>query len=207
MPRRPRHWEEGYSSLDLVMGLVLFSLVVLTLYQVFIPTLALSSNTTERLERQQDVRLAIDRLARELHETTLARVTIYNTGCTGAYEGCIGYVTARSSCAGDFRYTLDASGRPNGFPDWQATVYVWRDTGSNELRRQCDTTTTFPSSTWPPALTPFTVVAREIDQASFTLLATGVQISVREQAATASRASRRYQTEFLNRTVFVPQNR
>lgn len=189
------------------MGLVLFSLVILTLYQVFIPTLVLSSNTTERLERQQDVRLAIDRLARELHETTLARLTIYTTGCTGAYEGCIGYVTARTSCSGDFILTRDpVTGFPNGFPNWQATVYVWRDTGSNELRRRCDTTTTFPSSAWPPTLTSFTVVARQIDQASFMLLATGVQITVREQAATASRSSRRYQTEFLNRTVFVPQN-
>ncbi len=194
------------------MGLVLFSLVILTLYQVFIPTLVLSSNTTERLERQQDVRLAIDRLARELHETTLARLTIYTAGCTGAYEGCIGYVTARcdtsSSCLGAL--TSSCSGpyfqTPNGFPEWQATIYVWRDTGSNELRRRCDTTTTFPSSTWPPPLTSFTVVARQIDQAAFTLLATGVQISVRERAATASRSSRRYQTEFLNRTVFVPQN-
>ncbi len=182
------------------MGLVLFSLVIMTLYQVFIPTLALSSNTTERLERQQDVRLAIDRLARELHETTLARLTVYSAGCAGAYEGCIGYVTARRSCLGAFLLV-------SGFPDWQATVYVWRDTGSNELRRRCDTTTTFPSGTWPPTLAPFTVVARQIDQASFALLATGVQINVREQATTASRSSRRYQTEFLNRTVFVPQNR
>ncbi len=201
MPRRCNHWEQGYSSVDVVMGLVLFSLVILTVYQVFIPTLALSSNTTERLERQQDVRLAIDRLSRELHETTLARLIIYSAGCTGAYEGCIGYVTARTSCSGAFQLGAE------GFPNWQATVYVWRDTGSNELRRRCDATTTFLSSTWPPTLTPFTVVARQIDQAAFTLLATGVQISVRERAVTASRSSRRYQTEFLNQTVFVPQNR
>jgi hypothetical protein len=201
MARRRSRWEEGHSALDVVVGLVLFSLVVLTLYQVFIPTIALSSNTTERLERQQDVRLAVDRLARELHETTLARLTIYTTGCAGAYEGCIGYATARTTCVGAFQLT-------DGFPNWQAAIYVWRDAGSNELRRWCDPTTTIPSGAWPPgALTPYTVVARQIDQASFTLTATGLQMSVRERAATASRSSRRYQTEFLNRTVFVPQNR
>ncbi len=207
------HRERGYSSVDVIMGMVLFSLVILTLYQVFLPTLALSRNTGERLARQQDVRLTLDRLARELHETTMARVTIYD--CTGGGRNeCIGYVTARdATCGGTFRLV-------DGQPYWQATIYVWRDTASNELRRHCDTSSAFAVSSWPPPnLAPFTVIGTGVAEASgsnptFAFVrppgrpsdpAIAVAIALREQAVTVSRA--RYQTEFLNQTVFVPQNR
>ncbi|MDR7518763.1 MAG: hypothetical protein QN123_04225 [Armatimonadota bacterium] len=194
--------ESGRTSVDLVMGVVLFSLMVVSLYQVFIPTLVLSRNTTERLDRQQDVRLAIDRLARELQETTMTPPRLLTYACSGPYQGCIGYVTARVNCTGQFQMTAE------GYPNWQATVYVWRDTASNELRRRCDASTAFPVSAWPPAtLTPFTVVARDVAEARFTRLAAGVEVFLRERAPGALRSGRRYQTDFVNQTVFVPQNR
>ncbi len=199
-----RRSEAGATSVDLIMAVVLLSLVLIVVYQVFIPVFALSSNTDERLNRQQDVRLALDRLARDLHEGTAAtgRLRVYSpgTGCTGSYEGCIGFVTARDGCAGDFRVV-------GGAPNWQGTIYVWRDVAANELRRRCDTTTAFPIPAWPPALTPYTVIGREVVEVSFTLRPDGVQVSLRERAVTATRSSRRYQTEFRNQTVFVPQNR
>lgn len=197
-----RRWEQGYSSVDVIMGIVLLSLVILTVYRVFIPAFALSRNTDERLARQQDVRLAIDRLARELHETTLSqsRLVVYSAGCTGAYQGCIGYATARTGCTGSFQLI-------NGSPNWQAVIYVWRDTATNELRRRCDTAMTFPALSWPPSLTPHDVVATEVIQAGFALVSGGVEIRLRERAPISSRSSYRYQTEFVNQTVFVPQNR
>jgi hypothetical protein len=197
--------EHGYALVDAVTGFVLFALSVVSIYQVFIPTFALWRNSDERIVRQQDVRLVIDRLARDLHETTASsdRLQVYTAaeGCTGAYEGCIGFVTARdNTCAGVFQLA------PSGDPNWQATIYVWRDTASNELRRRCQEGTILPVGTWPPTLTPYTVIGRRVIQASFALESGGIAISVREQASTASRPTYRYQTSFFTRTIFVPQN-
>jgi len=207
-PNLDHRFERGRSSVDLIMGLVLFSLVVMSVYQVFIPTLVLSRNTTERLDKQQDVRLAIDRLARDLNETTMRDLVVYlpTDGCSGPYQGCIGFPTARdSSCSGVWP-RVDPS---TGYPDWQATIYVWRDTATNELRRRCDTTTTRPASAWSStiAVSPFTVVARDVVEVRFTRLGTGVELFLRERATIAAQSARRYQTEFVNQTVFVPQNR
>lgn len=200
--RRP---EQGYSIVDLMVAITLLSLIFIVVYQVFIPAFALSRNTEERLNRQQDVRLALDRLARDMHETSAAqgRLQVYTpgVGCTGSYEGCIGFATARVGCTGRFILI-------GGSPNWQATIYVWRDVAANELRWRCDTATTFPASAWPPpTLAPHTIIGREIVAASITSVANGVQINLRERAVTATTSSRRYQTEFHNQTVFVPLNR
>ena len=197
--------EHGYALVDAVTGLVLFALTILSVYQVFIPTFALWRNSDERIVRQQDVRLVIDRLARDLHETTTSfgRLKVYTAaaGCTGAYEGCIGFVTARdSTCAGTFQLA------PSGDPNWQATIYVWRDTASNELRRRCEPGTISPVGTWPPSLTPSAVIGRRVIQASFALQLGGIAISLREQASTASRPTYRYQTTFFTQTTLLPQN-
>ena len=201
------HWERGHTLVDVIAGVVLMALVIFSLYQVFIPTFALSRNSSERLVRQQDVRLALDRLARDVHETAANRITVYGTGngCIGSYQGCMALVTPRTNCSDGFQLTT-------GFPSWQATIYIWRDTASNELRRRCDTTTTFGAGTWPPTLTPYTVIGTSIVEAAFTLEPAGspsptsLAIVLREQAASAPQ-SRRYQTEFQNQTVFLPQNR
>src|SRR5207245_9530608 len=98
--------------------LVLFGLVVIAIYQVLLPAFALSRTANDRLAVQQDARMAIDRMTRPFHETTLApgRIRVYSAGagCAGGYEACIGLVTARSDgCAGPFHLL-------NGAPDWQA---------------------------------------------------------------------------------------
>jgi type II secretory pathway pseudopilin PulG len=201
---------EGYSLIDMTVGLVLLGIVLLSIYALYRPTFALSRNIGERLAAQQDVRLAIDRVARALHETTMAfgRIRVYSAkaGCTGAYEGCLGFVTARDAeCAGSFQLVGGAS-------NWQATIYVWRDTAANELRLHCDPSTTFPVTTWPPpTLAPYTVIGTRVVAASFTLeplgnpAPTSVAMAVEEQVPGPPRS--RLQTTFFNRTVFVPQNR
>lgn len=201
---------EGYSLIDMTVGLVLLGIVLLSIYALYRPTFALSRNIGQRLAAQQDVRLAIDRVARSMHETTLAygRMRVYSAaaGCTGAYEGCIGFVTARDGdCTGSFQLVA-------GAPNWQATVYVWRDTAANELRLHCEPGTTFPVTTWPPPdLWPYAVIGTRVVAASFTLeplgspTPTSVAMAVAEQIPGPPRST--LQTRFFNRTVFVPQNR
>ena len=208
----PQPAERGYAIVDVVMGLVLFALVIVCVYRVFIPAFTFSREAVARLSAQQDVRLALDRVARQLHETTLAfgRTRMYTaeTGCTDAYEGCIGFVTARSAeCGGPFQLA-------SGAPDWQATLYVWRDTASNELRMRCDATTAFPVTRWPPpALAPYRVVGVHVTTASFTLGPEGsalplwVAVALQEEIPAGPRRAPTSRAAFANRTVFVPENR
>jgi len=203
--------QRGYSAVDAVTGLVLFALSLVSVYQVMIPSFAMWRNSDERIARQQDVRLAMDRMSRDLRESTLAlnRLRAYNCAGPSANQNCsaIGFVTARdSNCDGNFQLTGSAD------PNWQAVIYVWFDPASLELRRRCDTSTTLPVTTWPPVLTPSTVIGRRIILMAFTLLPVGnpnptsVAIAIREQATTASRPTYRYQTNFYNQTVFLPRN-
>jgi hypothetical protein len=200
--------DQGYSLIDVTIGLVLLGIVLLSIYALFRPTFAFSRTIGERLAAQQDVRLAIGRIARDLYETTVERMRIYSpeAGCTGAYEGCLAFVTARDAeCRGSFQLVA-------GAPNWQATLYVWRDTASNELRARCDSSTTFPVTTWPPAtLEPYRVIGTRVVAASFALeppgspAPTSVEIRLEEQIP-GPRGSR-VQTTFFTQTVFLPQNR
>jgi type II secretory pathway pseudopilin PulG len=201
--------EGGFSLIDVTVGLVLLGIVLLSIYALYRPTFAFSRIVGERLAAQQDIRLAIDRMSRDLHETTMVpgRLRVYSTeaGCTGDYEGCIGFVTARDSgCTGSFQLI-------GGSPNWQATLYVWRDTTANELRLHCETGTTFPVATWPPpSLEPYTVIGTRVVAASFTLEPPGkpeptsVAMAVEEQVPGPSRSS--LPKRLSDRTVFVPQN-
>jgi hypothetical protein len=200
---------KGYLLVDVIVGLALFSFVLLAIYHLYGPTFTLSRDINDRLAAQQDVRLALDRVARALHETTTApgRLKVYTAeaGCTGAYEGCLGFVTARDAkCAGTFQLI-------DGAPNWQATMYLWRDVASNELRLRCEPGTTFPAVTWPPrALEPFAVVGTHIVGASVALQPAGtprptsISIGIREQSRTSLHRS---PTTFYNETFFLPQNR
>ena len=206
---RRRSAADGYSLVELTVGLVIMGIVFLSIYALYRPTLVLSGNIGERLAAQQDVRLALDRLARPLHEATMAfgRIKVYppEAGCDGAYQACIGFVTARDAgCTGPFQ-------RVAGAPNWQATIYVWRDTSSNELRLRCDPRMTFPVATWPPpALEPYTVIGTRMVAASFALepagspAPTSVSVAVEEQVAGSTRSTT--PSTLVNRTVFVPQN-
>jgi len=201
-------YEAGYLLVDVIVGLGLFGFVLLSIYHVYGPTFALYQHINERLAAQQDVRLALDRLARALHETSTAygRLRVYSpeAGCTEAYEGCIGFVTAReTNCSGNFQMI-------DGRADWQATLYLWRDTSANELRLWCDTTTTFPVTRWPPRmLEAFNVIGRHVVAASVTLQPAdsprpvAVAISLQEQAP----GSLRGPVNLFNETIFLPQNR
>jgi len=206
---RRRSGEAGYLLVDLIMGLALFGFVLLSIYHVYGPTFALYQGINSRLSAQQDVRLALDRVARALHETSTAygRLRVYpaEAGCAGPYEGCIGFVTARdSNCAGTFQLM-------NGRPNWQSTLYLWRDVASSELRLRCDPGTTFPAVTWPPpAVEPYVVVGTHVAAATITAQPevtphpTSIAIVLQEQVPASSR---RAPTNFFNETIFLPQNR
>ena len=201
--------DRGYLLVDMIVGLALFGFVLLSIYHLYAPTFVLAQHIDEQLVAQQDVRLTLDRVARAMHETTTAfgRMRAYTaeSGCVDTYEGCIGFVTARDArCTGAFQLN-------GGAPDWQATMYLWRDTASNELRLRCDATTTFPSVTWPPpTLVPYVVVGRHIVAASITFRPadspnpTALSVALQEQISTSSA---RYQKGFFSRTIFLPQNR
>ena len=147
--------------------------------------------------------------SRPLHEATMAfgRIQVYSpeAGCVGAYQACIGFVTARDAgCTGPFQ-------RVAGAPNWQATIYVWRDTSSNEMRLRCDPSTTFPATTWPPpTLESSTVIGTRMVAVSFAFepagspAPTSVAVAVEEQVAGPSRST--LPATLVNRTVFVPQN-
>lgn len=198
----------GYLLVDVIVGLGLLGFVLLAIYHLYGSTFILSRDINNRLATQQDVRLALDRVADALRETTavFGRLSVYSAeaGCAGAYEGCLGFVTARApNCAGTFQLI-------DGAPNWQATLYLWRDTASNELRLRCDPGATFPVVTWPPpALEPYTVVGTRVVAASVTLQPAdslhpaSIAIALQEQAATSS--PRRPAT-FFNQTIFLPQN-
>lgn len=202
---------QGYGIVDVVVGLALLSLIVVSIYRLYLPTFALSQRLHDGLRAQQDVRLAVDRVARALHETTTAagRLRLYpaQSGCRGAYEACVAFVTARDGgCTGTFRLV-------GGAPDWQATIYLWRDTASSELRTHCDAASAFPAPDWPPAaLNRYTVVATNVVGASFTLRTsedgapTAIGVALEEQPRAAGRPSGA-QRAWVNQTVFFPQNR
>lgn len=198
--------EAGFLLVDLIVGLSLFGVVLLAIYQLYSSTFSVSRDINNRLATQQDVRLTLDRVARPLRETTLGRLRAYpaDAGCSGAYEGCLGFVTARdTNCTGDFQLI-------DGAPNWQATMYLWRDTASNELRLRCDPGTTFPAVAWPPPrLEPYAVVGTHVVAASVTLQPAGtlhlasIAIAIREQVP-ASRS--RPQLTFSAETTFLSQN-
>jgi len=225
--------QRGYSVADAVTGLVLLALTIVSLYQVMIPSFALWRNSDERIARQRDVRLAIDRMARALHESSSAfgLLRAYNCNPFGSNQNClaIGFVTARTSnCTGPFQ-----APPPAGVPIWQAVIYMVTapdptDPTQIQLRQYCDSSAVPPvgpavslpdlSSIPCPSLTPpttCTVIGRRLSQVSFTLCSpcmgtggnrTAVAISLEEQAATASRPTYRYQTSFYNQTIFLPMN-
>ena len=214
--------DRGYSAADAVTGLVLLALTIVSLYQVMIPSFALWRNSDERIARQQDVRLAIDRIARGLHEATLefGRMRVYNCTGAGANENCsaIGFVTARdNNCAGQFQYVPGT-----GMPEWRAVVYVWRDAATMELRWHCDINDLdeMPDAALPSDLDqrPLAVIGSRLSLVSFTLCnpcaptpvgsvnPIAVAVAFQEQAATASRPTYRYQTNFYNQTIFLPMN-
>jgi len=199
----------GYFLVDVIVALGLFSFILLSIYQVYGPTFALYQGINSRLSAEQDVRLALDRVARALHETTTApgrlRVYTVEAGCTGAYDGCLGFVTARDAgCTGTFQLI-------DGAPNWQATLYLWRNTASNELRLRCDPGTTFPAVKWPPPrLEPSVVVGTHVVAANITAHPEGaprpasIAIALQEQV---SAPSRRAPTTLFNETIFLAQNR
>lgn len=162
-------------------------------YQVFVPVLLFARSSNDRLAVQQDVRLAMDRMARDLRESQMAvsRLRVY--GGTA-----IGLVTTRPGCSGPFQ--VDAG---SGTPDWQAVIYIVRDAPSGELRRYCDTTSTFTAAA-PVVAGAYNLMARNVQAITFTKNeAPEVQgsVTIELHERTPRGESNRY-----IRTEFVPLN-
>lgn len=195
-PVWPGRGSRGYALADLVVGMAVFALVLAGVYQVFIPVLRFAASVNERLAVQQDVRLAVDRMARDLRESAMS------TGRLEVYPGgaAIGLVTARASCSGDF--SVDPS---TGEPRWQAVIYLFLDQASGEVRRYCDPTTTFTAAS-PVTAGPFEVLARNVQVLAFAITrdpATGNEIGV---TVTLHERTPRGDADRYIRTEFVPRN-
>jgi hypothetical protein len=163
------------------------------IYQVFVPVLLFARSSNDRLGVQQDVRLAMDRMARDLRESQMAvsRLRVY--GGTA-----IGLVTARPGCSGPFQ--VDAG---SGKPDWRAVIYIVRHAASGELRRYCDTTSTFTAAA-PVVAGAYNLMARNVQAITFTKNeAPEVQGSV--TIALHERTPRGESNRYI-RTEFVPLN-
>ncbi len=170
-----------------MVSLAVFALVLVGVYQVFIPVLKFANSTTERLSVQQDVRLAVDRIARDFRESDFSRLHVY-PGNTA-----VALVTTRSSCSGAF--TLDAA---TGQEQWQAMIYIVLDPTSGEIRRYCDPTTTFYLPA--PVITgPSTLLARNVLSVAFSPNTDSVTIDLQERTPRGG-------AERFIRTEFVPQN-
>ncbi len=183
----------GFAAVDVIVALAVSTLVMVGIYQVFVPVLLFARSSNDRLAVQQDVRLAMDRMARDLRESQMAvsRLRVY--GVTA-----IGLVTARPGCSGPFQ--VDAG---SGTPDWQAVIYIVRDAPSGELRRYCDTTSTFTAAA-PVVAGAYNLMARNVQAVTFTKneppgVPGSVTIELHER--TPRGESNRY-----IRTEFVPLN-
>lgn len=182
----------GYALVDLVVGMAVFALVTAGVYQVFIPVLKFAHSTNDRLSVQQDVRLAMDRMSRDMRESTILRVRVYSGGTA------IGLATARAGCTGS--YTVDGV---TGAPLWQAMTYLVLDGASDEVRRYCDTSSTFPAPA-PVTAGSYEVLARNVQALTFAVLPSpqdpvSVVINLHERTPRGD-ADRYIRTEFL------PQN-
>jgi type II secretory pathway pseudopilin PulG len=177
--------------IDLVAAMAIFAVVTAGIYQVFIPFLKMARSTSERLAVQQDARLAMDRMARDLRETTaaLGRFQVYGGGTA------VGLVSARPSCTGAF--TVDAT---SGRPLWQAMIYIVRDAPSEEVRAYCDAASTFAAAA-PVTTGPHRVLAANVQALTFTQSGTGDSVTIELHERTPRGDADRH-----IRTEFVPQN-
>ncbi|MGH2454501.1 MAG: PilW family protein [bacterium] len=176
--------------IDLMASMAIFALVTAGIYQVFIPFLKMARSTNERLAVQQDTRLAMDRMARDLRESIVARLRVYGGGTA------IGFASPRPGCTGAF--TVDA---PSGKPFWQATVYIVRDAPSGEVRAYCDATPPLFPAAAPVTTGPYRVLADNVQLLSFVQSPSFDSISIELHERTPRGDADRY-----IRTEFVPQN-
>lgn len=128
----------GATLLEVVMALAILSIVLGSIYGVFVLAVKRAEHAQARAKIQQETRVAIDRIARELRETSRdpAAVQFYNTACTGC---AIGFRTARDA-AGNFVVEMNNMLPTYGQPQWQGVVYLYRDGAM--LKRHADYSTT-----------------------------------------------------------------
>lgn len=206
--------EHGSTLLDVLVAASIFTLIIGSVWRGFIPALTVSTVMHSRLAAQQDVRLALDRVARQIHETSLIRLQTYVTSCPSSGcpsetgpgcpvdNGCVAFSSARPACVGSFQLL-------NAKPNWQAAVYLWWDRSSQTVRMFCDATATLPAGTWPDTSSWFTyqtvgsqiTAARFILQRDASFKPVSLQVSYTEQIPGS-----RYQRSFSNETGYLPQN-
>ena len=72
--------ERGYSLSEMLVALVILGIVIGTLTQLFVSASTAQVDMTRRFEAQQDMRLALDKLRREIH---CANDVALSTGSAG----------------------------------------------------------------------------------------------------------------------------
>jgi prepilin-type N-terminal cleavage/methylation domain-containing protein len=99
----PAHGERGYSIVEMLTVLVIMGIVMTGLTTVFVSGSKAETDMNRRFQAQQDTRLALDRIRRDVHcssDTTpysQSAITLKSTGC-----GDVSWCTAGSAA----RYAL-----------------------------------------------------------------------------------------------------
>jgi len=155
--------QSGATLLEVVMAMAVLAIVLGGIYGVFVLAAKRAEQAQARARVQQEIRVAIDHMARELREASRdpAAVQFYNTACTGC---AIGFRTARDA-AGTFVVETNNMLPTYGQPQWQGVVYIYRDGAM--LKRHADYSTTAVAGS--PVTAPSTdpVVLSNVQEVEF----------------------------------------
>ncbi len=145
MSRDARHAPEsrgeappGTTLLEVVMALAILSIVLGGVYGIFVLAVKRAEHAQTRAKIQQETRVAIDRITKELRETSRgpSAVQFYDVPCPGC---AVGFRTPRDA-GGTFVIETNGGLPTYGQPRWQGVVYLYRDGAT--LKRHVDYSTT-----------------------------------------------------------------
>ena len=87
--------EEGYSLVELLVVMAILGVIVGGITTLFVSGINAEADQTRRFSAQQDIRLAMDKLRREIHGAcTVSNPSVYNTG-----ESSVTLYFGSDSCA------------------------------------------------------------------------------------------------------------
>jgi prepilin-type N-terminal cleavage/methylation domain-containing protein len=141
----------GFTLIELLIGVVLFLLILLGIYEMFDSGHLTFVKGERKLDVQQSARLAMDTMARELRMAGYFPENFdTNTASNLAPAATAIHVAAAGSLAisGDLTGGCNPAGIP-ACPDYSSKVYLYCLSGTTLLRKATDFTT--PTSGVPPA--------------------------------------------------------
>lgn len=163
--------QRGSTLLEVVTALAILSTVLSGIYGVFVLAIKRTEQAYARARIQQESRVAIDVVVRELRETSRdpAAARVYDTPCPGC---AIGFRTARDP-VGAFVVETNSTLPTYGQPRWQGVVYFYVAGGA--LRRHADYTTTSIGAS--PVTDPADPVAlASVQEAEFRLIGPTIRL-------------------------------